>query len=433
MSIFASFKDGNYYLHDFNYMALSTIVPGFDEKLINVIDTEDTDDLARKIAEIVYIIFEECYLCSEKNKKAEWYIFKNHHWENIDEILVEKNISKNIKEFCQKYKFMLDVKQYELHNKRLHPIPDISAIEILNQRIEKLDKIIYAIGSITFSKKIYKECIILFFDQEFKLNCDTKPLLCFTNGVLDLNTGEFRPGKFSDYCTISCSYDFISEEDKKEDFRLNKFLEEIFPNPEMRNRFLTQICHCIFKMHLYKSPLQEVGDSERINFSTFFTNRDRSGLSTVIHFLKKCFEEYCIQVPHIDSEKSAHHSLFESSPSLFERFSKRKILFLSETNLEKTIETISSLEEVPGKFIVAIRKFDFESVPDQNHLKIFPRVEFESVFVSEIDKNFAVPVDRESQVLNKTFHCNPHITEELSDLKSAFIRLLLQHRMKILK
>jgi hypothetical protein len=359
MSIFASFKDGNYYLHDFNYMALSTIVPGFDEKLINVIDTEDTNDLARKIAEIVYIIFEECYLCSEKNKKAEWYIFKNHHWENIDEILVEKNISKNIKEFCQKYKFMLDVKQYELHNKRLHPIPDISAIQIVDQRIEKLGKIIYGMGSVSFSKKIYKECIMLFFDQEFNLNRDTKPLLCFTNGVLDLTTGEFRSGKFSDYCTISCNYDFIVEEEKKEDFRLNKFLEEIFPNPEMRYRFLTQICYAIFDKALYQNQIQ--GDPNGNLFPAFFTNRDRSGLSTIIHFLMKCFGEYCIRLPHISSKKTADFSLYETTSSLFDRSKQKKILLLSETNLDKALETIYSLRGVPGKFVVAIRKFDFES------------------------------------------------------------------------
>ena len=84
---------------------------------------------------------------------------------------------------------------------------------IINE-IEKMDNISpsekFKTYSMNFTDKILGQCFRDFVDDTFlnKLNSNVN-LICFDNGVYDLEKQEFRSGLPSDYMSISVGYDYI--------------------------------------------------------------------------------------------------------------------------------------------------------------------------------------------------------------------------------
>jgi putative DNA primase/helicase len=79
----------------------------------------------------------------------------------------------------------------------------------------------------TAKDKILREFKALVFDCDFMNKLDSNPyLLAFENGVMDMQTGEFRDIRPSDYVTMSTGYDYVQEIDKDIREFLNGFLSD---------------------------------------------------------------------------------------------------------------------------------------------------------------------------------------------------------------
>ena len=66
-------------------------------------------------------------------------------------------------------------------------------------------------------------------------------LICFNNGVYDLNKREFRKGLPSDYISISTGSDFPNPENNENISNIKNMLKLIFPDKDIRNDVLIKM------------------------------------------------------------------------------------------------------------------------------------------------------------------------------------------------
>jgi len=420
----------NYYeITNGDYLTFPSSIDNYKERLLAVLNCETNEELANHIASLFYLIFKHLFLSIlNDNKQTVWYVYHDNRWGFISDSEMFEFVEHNLTEFCKNHIQSLKAEIAMTMN----GVDVYSNLLEVNTKLEKLKTIYEKSTNRNFIHNILRECAVYFHNKDFSTMKNMKPCICFTNGVLDLTTGRFRDGKYDDYSTLSTNFAYEQNVNSSNNVKLNKFLEEIFPNEKTRDNFLTQICYAIFEMNLKSKPLERIADEDGIKRPVFLVGTENNGINTVLNFIRNCFPDYFENIPSIKSKEDAERENY--GRKVHESFNYRKFLILEDcNNLEKAFETIGSLVGYEKKVFIVIRKHLLDDCPFQEHLKFFHRIDFESTFVSESETKYSVPGDRESQLLNKTFHCNPDISRELNELKSSFLTLLLQHREKIMK
>jgi len=421
-------RKNHYEITNDDYLKFPDVIHNYKERLLSVLKYETIEELTGRVASLFYLIFKDLFLSILDNKRTIWYVYHDHRWGFISDSEMVEFIKYNLTEFCKHHISLFKAEMDMI----MRNIDTHSTLSEVNTKLEKLETIYEKSTNRNLIHNILGEYAVYTFKKDFSEMKNMKPFICFTNGVLDLTTGQFRDGNSEDYCTLSTNFSYEQNVNPSNDIKLNKFLEEIFPNSDIRYNFLTYICYAIFGMYLKTKPLERVGDIDGIKRPVFLVGTGNNGITTILNFIRKCFPDHFENIPYFTSRKDAEETLF--GDETHKSFHYRKFLVLNECeDLEAGFETISSLVGYDKKTFIVIRKHLLESDEDQEQLKFFHRIDFESIFVGEGQKQYAVPADRESQLLNKTFHRNMDIGRELEFLKSAFITLLLQHRKKIMK
>lgn len=183
------------------------------------------------LAKVLFQIFKDKYICSCIKNKT-WYVFKNHRWELDKGNGLRKAISTDM---------------YAIYKKKLNKLSSESmAMDLADVRLIPLKKIINKIQHVinmmkTTSDKnnIMIEAGEIFYDPEFLKNMDSNRwLICFKNGVVDLNEKVFRNGLPTDYITKSTNIDYeeINEHCDQDIAReITTFMQELFPDPSLNN------------------------------------------------------------------------------------------------------------------------------------------------------------------------------------------------------
>lgn len=359
------------------------------------------------IAELFYSFRKDEFLLipgHDDSEKIIWYEFYQNRWKHIDKIDLKKII-------------MLEMRRFSV----LINDDGIEGVGI-QRACRTIPKIIFKMrldvsNDIKFLNEVMIHLNHRFKETKINIDFDSKPIWAFENIVLELETGALRHGKPDDHCTMSCGINF-DVPDKEQISRLNNFLEEVFPDPQIRENFLDQMCHGMYGKYLIANKLKQIGYQ---NIPVIFSCGDYSGASTMLNFLKECFGDYCLHFPATIIPGNNTH------------MTKRKFLFISnETTLNKTFKAINHLPEPYGKIFVISRQADVQNsdvkIPD-----IIPIIEFQSKFANESDGKYTVPISREQQILTKTFHCDPDISTKIADLKAVFLWTLFERRNKLLK
>lgn len=227
-------------------------------------------DIGASHFDIAKLLFEKYgheYVCCSYSKKI-WYKFDKHVWKKNDEgIDLRKRISTDVaKMFDQKIQELKKERQelssvnqtsddgfedysgsesesdeeVDITNQQNNHRKDITKIETINKKIDKLYKLITQCKQNPFKNSVMKECMELFFDPKFKQNLNNnKYLFAFKNGVYDLKTDTFRDGQPNDYITISAgvNYRTFSYNDSAI-INIIDFFEKIFPDKSVRDYFI---------------------------------------------------------------------------------------------------------------------------------------------------------------------------------------------------
>ena len=154
------------------------------------------------IAKLVYFLYKDEYVCGKLKNKL-WFHFKDHKWK-ITELGPYNEISNNIVNLFEKYK---------LNSKHDEEI------------IGKIDNLIIKLKNVSFKETICRECIYLFYDPDFIKKLDIKiNLVCFRNGIWDIQNKILRNGLKNDYISLSIDADYNGENNDI-DYIINQFIE----------------------------------------------------------------------------------------------------------------------------------------------------------------------------------------------------------------
>ncbi|MFN9960369.1 MAG: hypothetical protein ACK55I_45380, partial [bacterium] len=108
--------------------------------------------------------------------------------------------------------------------------------EKFQRKIKKIAEICIKLKKTNDKNNIMREAMEIFFDKDFSKNMDSNPyLMCFTNGVFDFKSKEFRDGYPQDYITKTTGIPFIAFNPDKSSEIANEimtFMEQLFPLPE---------------------------------------------------------------------------------------------------------------------------------------------------------------------------------------------------------
>ena len=84
-------------------------------------------------------------------------------------------------------------------------------LELCKKRTARLDALISKLKNVTFKEAVCREAMYLFYNPDFlgKLDRD-RHLICFRNGILNMQTREFRQGLRQDYVSLYVDDDYMT-------------------------------------------------------------------------------------------------------------------------------------------------------------------------------------------------------------------------------
>ena len=192
------------------------------------------------IAVIVHYLYHETYVVGKLRSKV-WFKFENHKWKQT-ELGPYYELSTNVLQIYNDfYKSILNdtISCYTLLELDISTNESLNINNIKDFALLKCDVINKKLKNVNFKEQICKECLYLFYNENFIFKLDKNHnLICFLNGVLDNNTKEFRDGVPSDYTLMHIDKDYVEPFNDVEciDFPklINKF--NLFRNEILKKR-----------------------------------------------------------------------------------------------------------------------------------------------------------------------------------------------------
>jgi P4 family phage/plasmid primase-like protien len=379
-------------------------------------------------ARMLYDLYSKDYICCNIKKNI-WYKFSNHRWIETDSAIdLRLHIHNDI---LPRY-----VEESKALNNLAHTMENADDQATAISRVNKINKIIVKLKDNSFKNNIMKECYELFYKSDFHKKLDqNKYLICFANGVLDLQQGSFREGRPEDYCSMCTGYDWKEfENDDPEVEDVQRFFEKIFPDDDLRQYFLE------WAGSLYK------GGNDTKTFLVMSGKGD-NGKSVVIDFLQQVLGDYAITFPTTLLTGKATQSS-AATPELARAPGARlSVLQEPDDKAELNNGVLKLLTGNDKVFVRPLFKEGFDMRPQYklaficNKLPKIPAEDDASwerlrrlQFKSKFPKNpFEVPQSYEEQVKQKVFPRDNKFTEKLPFMVPAFAWLMFQYYKRVAK
>ena len=226
------------------------------------------DGSHNNIAHIMYNDYGSEFVCADISSKA-WYRFKNHIWTRIDSgadlrerisasnDVVIRSFADMISDLQKQIAYLENDDDDDQYNRRPHAIgptadkkkkckkADDPEIQVMKKKITAINKIIKDCKSSPFKSHVMTECAEMFRDERIIDMLDKDPyLIAFKNGVYDFANDIFRAGKPEDYISVALpiEYEDYGTIDHPKVMEVEEFFRKIFPDDEVRNYFLNQVC-----------------------------------------------------------------------------------------------------------------------------------------------------------------------------------------------
>jgi P4 family phage/plasmid primase-like protien len=382
------------------------------------------------VAKALYAEFGDEFVCASFANKI-WFQFINHHWEQIEEgVFLRQKISGVI---SQKYTDAI-----KLLYDQLKEAKDKAEETMVHARLKQISKMISNLKSAPYKSNIMKEASEVFYDPRFRERLDMDPyLIAFRNGVYDLKLNIFRPGRPEDFISKTMPIDYIDyneEDDAIQD--VHTFLEQIFPDKELRKYFLDT-----------SSDIFVGGNHEKIVI--FWTGDGDNGKSVVQKLFEMMMGPLAIKLNTnvITGKKPSAGAAFAD---LARAGGGVRWAVLEEPDGDESIN-IGIFKHLSGgdsfyardlfekgkdgreitplfKLIFICNKLPRMKLADKavwNRARVLP---FESTFCRP---NNPAPETYEEQLRQKRFPMDKNFIKKLPDMLSPFAWVLLEHRKKI--
>lgn len=231
-------------------------------------------------AQVLYHMFKDKYVCTSINTKK-WFVFEKHRWEKDEGQSLRLAISKELFHLYsdKQTQYLQQCQQVE---------PNGNAHDAMQTKIRKISVICTKLKKTNDKNNIMREAMEIFFDKYFAKHMDANPyLLCFTNGVFDFKTKEFRQGYPQDYITktTNIAYSPYNYQDSPEiSDQLTTFMKQLFPLPGMCKYMWEHLSSCL------------IGVKKEQTFN-IYRGSGSNGKSMLAELMTRCLGEYKGTVP----------------------------------------------------------------------------------------------------------------------------------------
>ena len=232
---------------------------------VNFVESE-VDLTHTHIARLMKRMYGNDYCASVDSKRVEWYHFNGTYWKKIPQgIELRNKITTEVAE-------VISDTRSSIRSRMLRNTLTDAQREHEEARMKKFFKIEESLYQSGFKDSVMKECIGIFYEEDFALKLNANQyLIGFANGVLDLRvpidptnlsagyTVEFRKAEPTDFITFmagryqtkNCDpidyieYDPYDQEQADIHAKLDDFMEKLFPKPELRTYMWRKLASCL--------------------------------------------------------------------------------------------------------------------------------------------------------------------------------------------
>ena len=234
------------------------------------------------LAVVLHHMFAGRYVCVSIKGNV-WYEYIGHRWHEIDSgTTLRLHISKDMHDLF--FKKMVD------NHALVATGTDENSpqFEKLKKDINSLTDICSYLQTTQWKNNIMREAKDLFWDRTFIERLDQNPnLLCFSNGIIDFTTKEFRPGRPED-CVSKCTninYEPLDKARHHETIEaIELFFNQLFPEPEL-------------KLYMWEHLASVLIGTNRNQTFNIYTGSGRNGKSIMVELMARCLGTYKAQVP----------------------------------------------------------------------------------------------------------------------------------------
>ena len=373
------------------------------------------------VSRVIYHEYKNEFVCSAI-RKQEWYQFKNHRWRKTDcAVALRRYISNSIVNLYVKFQSECNTEAIELDSSSAEK-------EILIETSNKIGKLISQLKKTSFKKSLIDECAEMFYVLKFEEELDSNlDLICFENGVYDLERGEFREGFPEDKLSFSAGIYYRDFDDDEEELQQVKiFMEQVLPIKEVRD-------------YMYRLLSSFVCGRVREQKFHIWTGCGGNGKSKLIELFRMGFGDYCCTLPvSLITQKRGRAE--GATPALAQTKGKR-FACLQEPEGDESIN-VGLMKELSGSDTIMARGLHKDPVEFKPQFKmaltcnVLPdinasdrgtwrrvrAVEFKSVFTDQPDPN------DEFQ-----FQIDEQLDDKMESWKEPFMFLLLKEYEKYKK
>ena len=234
-------KSSNYSMATLHFFASSdnpTKYLEMKQEKLNKLIKDGMEASHNTIAKLLMEKYKFMYKCASIKHNI-WYEFKDHRWVEIDSAYsLRRLISDELAfDYGEQQAFLYEsAKQKQGYDK-----------ERCFEEAARISKVIKQLRNSTFKNGVIRECADIAYDPNFLKNLDENIyLICFENGVYDLEAQSFRDGCPDDYISLCTSYKYM-EYDKNDECGkdIKDFLKKIQPDKEMRKYLMTLLSTCL--------------------------------------------------------------------------------------------------------------------------------------------------------------------------------------------
>lgn len=226
----------------------------------------------RAIAKLIVEKYRFKYRCASIKHNI-WYEFKNHRWVEIDSAYSLRNlISDELYVDYSRYLAAIytEAEKTEGYDKQKY-----------HNDANNVRKLMTKLNNQTFKNGVIRECADMIYDPNFLRNLDENIyLICFENGVYDLEQNCFRDGCPDDYVSLCTGYKYMEYDENDEvAIEINDFMKKIQTDEIMREYLLTLLSTCL------------AGSIKEESFYVF-TGTGANGKSKLMELLKHTLGDY---------------------------------------------------------------------------------------------------------------------------------------------
>ena len=241
--------------------------------LMNKIANDDkpTD---HDIANIIKRMYSHMFCCASMGKEKKWYEFRDHRWVSCEDgwslrNLMSTEVARELYQYAQKMQNVAALSDDSMQQ------------NMLTERVKRINAVAKSLKSVGKKKTILTECADIMYKEKFEEKLDSNThLLCFNNGVYDLEMQEFREGRPEDYISFTTGVNYEPFDPQSQAaLGIDDFIKKVLPNADVRDYVLGTLA----------SALDGTTRDERFNV---WTGVGSNGKSKLIELFEHALGEY---------------------------------------------------------------------------------------------------------------------------------------------